>query len=528
MLLVKISCVVVLSLSVVFHLSNNDNWAIEPPNFSYSYSCTIVKRAKPRFRRRLLQWTAFLVFPLVCWVLQRLEALIHSAHGNLQPPIELWQDPLVKEYVEIFRHFDFSVLPVPKRGPKRNTLEVYAKVFLIKVNEKLQYSSDLRNFFLEHPQLIPLVGFYHVYNETTGTLDLHRTVVSARHFRRKLHTMNNQHVKLLLKQSVDHLQAQHLLKGTVIADTTEILAWVKENNLKQRVDNRFDKHKPIKGFPQCSLGAKPIPGEKNKHGKPKLRYFWGEKQAALVEPTAYGPVFLYEDVFTAKTSDVKTALPTLKPLVEKWAYRLKKFLADAAYDAFEIYQYVYAKDTPHPTRTPAKAYITLNTRGHTRLNRHFSENGNLICEANLEMTNGGRWFDTHKGYHRQKFTCPLVKQPSKHKCGTCPINHETFQKNGCYRYINLDDQEQLRFKIHRNSKEYKNTIKQRIFVEQAFSFIKEHYDIEVPKVRNLNSVKNIYTIAAILNNIHILKKAPSPSPPKPGEENPQNLGVLRI
>ena len=526
MLIVKISCVVFLCLSLLFYLS--DNRAIEPCWFSYSYSYTVIKKTRPSFKWRLVQWTAFLVLPLILWVLQHLEPLMNSGNWNLQPPIELWKDPLVKEYEQLFRHFDFSVLPVPKRGPKRNTLHVYAKVFLIKVHQKRHSSSELRKFFLDHPQLIPLVGFYSVYNKMTGALDLEKTVVSARHLRRKLQTMKNQHLKLLLKQTVDHMQAQDLLTGTVIADTTEIIAWVKENNLKQRVDNRFDKTRTIKGFPECSLGAKPIPGEKDKKGNPKIRYFWGAKQAAVVEPTEYGPAFLYEEVFTAKTSDVKTALPTLKPLVEQWLYRLKKFLADAAYDAFEIYQYVYAKDTPHPTRKPAKAYIALNTRGHKRLNRQFSAQGNLICEANLEMTNGGRWFDKDKGYHRQKFTCPLVKLPTKHKCGTCPINHEKFQKNGCYRYINLDDQEQLRFKIHRDSKEYKDTFKQRTFVEQAFSYIKEHYDIEMPKVRNLNSVKNIYTIAAILNNVQILQKATSQSTQKPGEEDPQSLGVLRV
>jgi hypothetical protein len=453
---------------------------------------------------------------------------MNSGNWNLQPPVELWKAPLVKEYEEIFTFLDFSGLPVPKRGPKRNTLEVYAKVFLIKVNQKIQYASELREFFCEHQQLIPLVGFYPVYNKITGALDLEKTVVSARHLRRKLQSIENQHLKLLLKQTVDQLQEKKLLKGTAIADTTEILAWVKENNLKQRVDNRFDKTRTIKGFLQCSLGAKPVPGEKDNKGKPKMRYFWGAKQAALVEHTAYGTAFLYEDVFTAKTADVKTALPTLKPLVEQWAYRLKKFLADAAYDAFDIYHYVYAKDTPKPTRKPATAYIALNSRGHKRLNCQFSDKGNLICEANLEMTNGGTWFDKAKGYRRQKFTCPLVKRPTKHKCGTCPINHEKFQKNGCYRYINIDDPEQLRFRVHRDSKEYKNTFKQRIFVEQAFSSIKEHYDIEMPNVRKLHSVKNIYTIAAILNNVHILQKATSQSSQKPGEEDPQNPGVLRV
>lgn len=533
---VRISCVVLLCLVFVcyvvsvFSLSENDTWALEPWWFPYSHSLsyTVVKTPTMTFRGRLLQWTAFLMFPLVRWLLRRLEPLLMSGNCTVQPLLDTRQDPFVNEYEAIFRYFDFSVLPVPRRGPKRNTLEVYAKVFLIKVHQKLHSSSELREFFCDHPQLIPLVGFFPVYNTRTGALDVKKTVVSARHLRRKLQIIDNQHLKLLLKQTLDQLHAQDLLKGTAIADTTEILAWVKENNLKQRVDKRFEKTRPIKGFPECSLGAKPIPGEKHKNGKPKIRYFWGAKQAAFVEPTAYGTAFLYEEVFTANTADVKTALPTLKPLVEQWAYRLKTFIADAAYDAFEIYQYVYAKESPLNPREPAAAYIALNSRGHKRLNHHFSEHGNLFCEANLEMTNGGRWFDKHKGYHRQKFTCPLVNQKTKHKCKTCPINHPAFQKNGCYRYLNLDDQEQLRFKIHRDSKEYKNTFKQRTCVEQAFSYIKEHYDIEVPKVRNLNSVKNISTIAAILNNVQILEKATSQNTQKPGEEHPQNLGVLRI
>jgi len=526
MLILKIPCIFLLCLSLAFYLSAN--CSIEPYWFSHSYSYTVVKRTQPNFKWRLLQWTALLVLPIIIWILLPLEPLMKSGNWNLQPPLEIWTDPLVKEYEHIFSFFDFSVLPHPKRGPKRNTLEVYAKVFLIKVHQKIEYSSELREFFFEHPQLLPLVGFYPVSNPNTGTLDVDKTVVSARHLRRKLQRIENQHLKLLLKQTLDRFQALDLLEGTAIADTTEILAWVKENNLKQRVDNRFDNTKTIKGFPQCSLGAKPIPGEKNQKGKPKMRYFWGEKQAALVEHTQYGTVFLYEDVFTAKTADVKTALPTLKPLVGQWGYHLKKFLADAAYDAFEIYQYVSAKDTPEPNSNAATAYIAINSRGHKRLNRQFSAKGNLFCEAGLEMTNGGSWFDQDKGYKRQKFTCPLVEQKTKHKCGSCPINHKKFQKNGCYRYINLDDQEQLRFKIHRDSKDYKDTFKQRTFVEQAFSYIKEHYDIEMPKVRNLNSVKNIYTIAAILNNVHILQKATSQSIKKPGGENPESLGLLRV
>lgn len=124
MVILKISCVFFLCLSFVFYLPDNET--IEPPYTYYSYTITLVKltRAKPAFRRRLLYWVAYLILPIVQWGLQRLEPLIASDNWNLQPPLELWQDPLVKEYEQIFNSFDFSVLPVPKRGPKRNTLEV--------------------------------------------------------------------------------------------------------------------------------------------------------------------------------------------------------------------------------------------------------------------------------------------------------------------------------------------------------------------------------------------------------------------
>ena len=135
MLMVKISCVFFLCLSLIFYLS--DNQAIEPCWFSYGYAYTVIKRTRPSFKWRLVQWTAFLVLPVILWGLHYLEPLMNSGNWNLQPPLELWQDPLVKKYEQIFKYVDFSVLPTPKRGPKRNTLEVYAKVFLVKVNEKL-------------------------------------------------------------------------------------------------------------------------------------------------------------------------------------------------------------------------------------------------------------------------------------------------------------------------------------------------------------------------------------------------------
>lgn len=94
MLIVKISCVFFLSLLLIFYLS--DNRAIEPCWFSYSCSYTVIKRTRASFKWRLVQWAALLVLPVILWVLQHLEPLMNSGNWDLQPPIELWQDPLEK------------------------------------------------------------------------------------------------------------------------------------------------------------------------------------------------------------------------------------------------------------------------------------------------------------------------------------------------------------------------------------------------------------------------------------------------
>ena len=61
-------------------------------------------------------------------------------------------DPIVLHYKQIFDVFDFSILPEAKRGPAGNSLEVYAKVFLVMVEEGIKSSEELRRFLLKHTQ----------------------------------------------------------------------------------------------------------------------------------------------------------------------------------------------------------------------------------------------------------------------------------------------------------------------------------------------------------------------------------------
>lgn len=55
-------------------------------------------------------------------------------------------DPLVLHYKQIFHVLDFSLLPEPKTGPKGNSPEVYAKAFLVMIEEGIKSSEKLRLF----------------------------------------------------------------------------------------------------------------------------------------------------------------------------------------------------------------------------------------------------------------------------------------------------------------------------------------------------------------------------------------------
>jgi hypothetical protein len=70
-------------------------------------------------------------------------------------------DPIVLHYRQIFHVFDFSILPEAKakKGPVGNSLEVYAKVFLVMVEERIKSSEELRRFLLKHPALVIFLGF---------------------------------------------------------------------------------------------------------------------------------------------------------------------------------------------------------------------------------------------------------------------------------------------------------------------------------------------------------------------------------
>lgn len=407
-------------------------------------------------------------------------------------------DPLVQYYNRIFSIFNFHILP-PSKKNNQNSDVVFIKTFLVMVDQKIPFATTLRQFLINHPPLIVFLGFKLKGSHPYFGFDPKITIPSDRHLRRKLASIQNSSLKLLLHDTVNSLHQLGILTDEVALDAAEIIAKVKENNPKQFVRSRFNKNNIPQGNKDARLGVKPS-SNKDKKGKVILRFFWGFKSHAAFQETAFGVIALNEHTTPAHIPDVKAFFTVIKPITETLHLTIKTFLADAAYDAWYVYQYI--------AQLGALAFIPLNTRGHKILQNSFGKNGRPLCPDNREMTNAGGWFDKQKQHHRQKYICPLINpKTNKRKPGqTCRCNHPNWQKKGCYKYINLDLPDNARFAIDRESKLFKETYKDRTLAERGFSILKD-YNIEEPIFRNLNSIANIYTLAYCLMNAKVILKA---------------------
>ena len=136
---------------------------------------------------------------------------------------------------------------------------------LIKLNEGLPGLKQLRLFLSEHPGFISLLNFSPDYRLHLGfsfnTPPPATCLPTQRHLARMLREVPNSVLQFLLIDSVrlirDELLKRHLPVADCISlDTKHILAWVKENNPKAYVSDRYNKDKQPPGDPDCKLGCK--------------------------------------------------------------------------------------------------------------------------------------------------------------------------------------------------------------------------------------------------------------------------------
>jgi len=196
-------------------------------------------------------------------------------------------------------------------------------------------------------------------------------------------------------------------------------------------------------------------------------------------------VCLVEVTLPNNVTDAKVAKRLIRQL--KRTYGAKKgaiFLGDKAYDEKELYTLIVEQ-------IKGQAFIRLNPRNQKETPQ-FGPHGCPLCPAELEMKSCGTVAEAHRT--RIKFRCPIrasKKFAARYPDG-CPIADPHFSRYGCTRYIDVTDD--ARSRVPRDSKSFKETIKQPQVVEQYFARLGDR-EAEQTTHHDLKSVRNQMTIA---------------------------------
>ena len=193
-------------------------------------------------------------------------------------------DPVVQRYRAWFALLDWSCLPEPDPlhplpGPRPHPLSAYVKALLVKIWEGKPYQTHLRQFLLDHPLLVLELGFRPDLDASQPySFRVHTTVPSARHFRRKQQTLDPCWLTDLLHATIAVLHDEIPGPGETIAvDVKHIYAWVRHNNLRCYIGERFNPKEQPTGDPDCKLGVKRSPNQEHPNGTRTLQreYLWG-------------------------------------------------------------------------------------------------------------------------------------------------------------------------------------------------------------------------------------------------------------
>jgi len=196
----------------------------------------------------------------------------------------LEHDALGQRYRQFFALLDWSALDEheAKRcatGPRPHPEAAYLKAFLIRVSEEKRSMTQLRAFLVEHPLLVLDLGFHLVLDpgQPFG-FDVQRTIPNDRWLREKLRQLDPILLHTLLQGIVTALQDEIPGLGETFAfDVKHIYTWVKENNLRVYIKERYNKDCQPTGDPDCKLGVKKSTNQEQVDGSTKevKESLWG-------------------------------------------------------------------------------------------------------------------------------------------------------------------------------------------------------------------------------------------------------------
>jgi len=257
-------------------------------------------------------------------------------------------DPLVQEYRAFFSLLDWSVVESWQAqrsaccGSHGHPLTAYIKAFLLRIKEGLIYAKQLRTFLLNHPLLIIELGFNLELDESADYgFDVERTLPCRYWFGEKLRQLDRTLLQDLLAATVAALKEEIAGLGEVVAvDVKHIYGWVKENNERVYVKDRYDKTKHLTGDPDCKLGVKRSSNQEQPDGssKEKKEYIWGYGSGVAAATVAgYGDVVLAEYTQPFNENDITYYRPLYHQTVRALNQFPQHITADAAFDAWYVY-----------------------------------------------------------------------------------------------------------------------------------------------------------------------------------------------
>jgi hypothetical protein len=449
-------------------------------------------------------------------------------HPAALPPAVAASLP-ARRLLELLGPLDWTHLP--ERNLMRNwghatvPHAAFITACLVKINEGKVSMGQLLDYLVDHPEVTWLCGLH--------------SLPTQRHLTRMLRELPNELLQFLLSDTIRlirlELSARHVSMSDVVAvDTKHIIAWVKENNPKAYVQERYDKTKQPRGDPDCRLGCKrrhnqgdhqptaaanpptpktnPAPAKGLKVGE----FYWGYASGLAVAPVpGYGEFVLAEMTQPFDQPDVSYFFPLMRQVEERLGRKPRFGALDAAFDAWYVHAYFY---NPDDLQTFA-AVPFVEKGGYKEGERHFSPDGLPLCSAGLPMpllltySNRSKALFTSDGAPAEwgKYGCPLCSPSTNGDNGqaaqplNCPIHHERSTQGGCTAQMPTSIGARLRYSLDRHSDRYQHIYDQRSAVERINSQAVA-LGIERPHIRNRHAIANLNTLTYILINLRFLQR----------------------
>jgi hypothetical protein len=440
-------------------------------------------------------------------------------------PAAIQESPTIKRYLDLLAPLDWGQLP--ERNLARNWGKAtipYAALMaaeLIRLNEHLPSMTALHRFLLEQAGFISLLSFPLALDPVTPLgFNPRASLPTSRHLTYLLRQMPSATVQFLFADSVRLILAelaahQMLPIECVSLDTKHILAWVKENNPKAYVAERYNKTKQPAGDPDCRLGCKRrhnrvvIPTTPTRNPVPAItlkigEYHWGYGSGIVAAKIAgYGEFVLAEMTQSFDHGDVTYFFPLMQQTEQRLGYRPRYATLDAAFDAWYVYAYFYRENDPDY----GFAAVPFAEKGNYKAKqRQFAPTGEPLCAAGLPMPLQFTYTDRTTSiveHERGKYGCPIKALADRRR--TCPVHHEQWAKDGCVAMMPISMGARLRYTLDRDSDRYKAIYRQRTACERIYAQAVV-LGIERPHLRNGQAIANDNTLIYLWINLRFLQR----------------------